>query len=316
MRLVPTFILACAGAVPLGLWGCGGQLTDGRLAGDDGGGDASPPPGNPTDSGPVPIDAPITLDTGSCLVDLEPCIYGQQCCSGACFNGACGRGGPPPACTPGGGACQAPTECCSGTCMGSVCGYVNVPDSGLCYPDGVGCSSWTQCCGGQCYGGVCGGSTYDAGPVCYGDGSYCTSYAQCCSGICGNGVCGGQVIDSGPTCSPDGFACQTYSECCSGVCAYGTCGGGFVDAGPPPVMCYPPTSTSCDQCMAMYCCPQLGSCESDPTCTAALSCFNSCYVPGTGNASTCSQKCAQAYPSPLASNLDQCTVNSCLGSCY
>jgi hypothetical protein len=214
----------------------------------------------PTD-GPIVSDSPVIIfDSGPCLVDLEPCITGGQCCSGFCLNDTCESpdGGPP-----------------------------------LCQPDGSQCATFAQCCSGVCGGGICGGFVFDSGPVCQPDGTQCLNFNQCCSGVCGNGICGGVIFDSGPVCEPDGFPCQTFSQCCSGTCSGGTCGPFVFDSGP---FCAPPAPNPCAGCLAGACCPQLTTCESDPACNASLSCFDSCFTPGNGPA--CAQKCNAQFPSP------------------
>lgn len=294
MRLVPAFLLVGFAAAPLLVAGCGGEIAaaehqaDGGPLDDAPAGAVPPPPTSTDDAQPPPFDAPARpFDVGACLVDLEPCLASTQCCSGLCnVTNVCGPlVSPPP------------------------------PPPPPCQPDGYRCQSGAQCCGGSCDSGRCGPAPiFDAG-VCLPDGDACMTYADCCSGVCGAGVCGGAVFDSGPTCAPDGYGCQSYTDCCSGVCAYGACGAPGVDAGPPPPACSPPGPTTCDACFAAACCAQLGACEADPTCSAALGCFTTCYVPGTGNAASCSSRCGQQDPSPAGNALSQCAASSCTGAC-
>lgn len=138
--LLASIVVTLATAV-----GCGGRVTtlgpggergDSGSEGDDGGPtedvvtiDVYVPP--PFDSGPPYEDAPIIVeDAGSCLVDLEPCISFDQCCSGVCTSGTCGDiVPPPPSCAPDGQACDSALPCCSGPCFNGVCG-VTVVDAG------------------------------------------------------------------------------------------------------------------------------------------------------------------------------------------
>jgi hypothetical protein len=60
----------------------------------------------------------------------------QQCCSGACTNGLCGK------CQPDGSACKSAAECCTGSCTAGVCGAPLCPLSGQPCAD---CMA-TKCC--------------------------------------------------------------------------------------------------------------------------------------------------------------------------
>lgn len=221
------FLLASILVASASLVGCGGKTIlvgepggpdDGRDAGDDGAPtedvvivDVIIPP--PSYDAPPPIydaepgDAIIIETDGGCLVDLEPCIYPDQCCSGICEYGNCGGNPPPPP------------------------------------------------------------------PPCLPDGEQCTGSPPCCSGACLDGYCGGEETDSGP------------------------------------VSCSAPTGNACLDCLAGPCCPQLGACETDFTCSQTLACFEGCYAPGQGDA--CFEKCNQMYPSPLATNLASCGAGQC-----
>jgi hypothetical protein len=97
------------------------------------------------------------------------------------------------------------------------------------------------------------------------------------------------------------------------VCAFGTCGEPSFDAGPPPPTCTQPVPTMCDACFVAACCAQLGACEADPQCNKSLACFNSCYVPGSGNAASCASQCNDASGTGTAFN--QCAIQACAGSC-
>jgi len=116
------------------------------------------------------------------------------------------------------------------------------------------------------------------------------------------------VEDTGP-CLVGLEPCIDGSQCCSGIC-HGTCED--MDSGPPTI-CGAPTNNPCFDCLATACCPQLAACEGDPECSQSLACFEGCFT--SGNGLTCSQKCNQAYPSPLESPLTSCATNACLPAC-
>ena len=135
----------------------------------------------------------------------------------------------------------------------------------------------------------------------------CINDGQCCSGLC-MGTCQDGVP---PSCLPDGVACGSEA-CCSGTCFNGICGLPVQDAG-PPVTCGAPANNPCFDCLATACCPQLAACQSDIECTQAMACFEGCFT--SGNGAACSQKCNQAYPSPVESPLTSCAASACLPAC-
>jgi hypothetical protein len=167
MRLLLASILAASAA--LGLVACGGRVIlvgspdDGQDSGSDDGGpieDAIVVDTNvfpPYDAQPIydaePSDVIIIEDDGGCLVNLEPCIYPAQCCSGICENGSCG-GGPPPICLPDGDFCTGNPPCCSGPCFNGVCGEES--DSGIFDDSGpISCSAPTGNACIDCLAGPC-----------------------------------------------------------------------------------------------------------------------------------------------------------------
>ena len=172
--------------------GCAGQIItvgpkddrDSGGEGDDGGPvedaivvDTYAPP---FDAEPPPYDAPIIVgDTGSCLVGQEPCISGDQCCSGIC-EGTCQDMLPPPGCLPDGYSCDGTEPCCSGPCFNGVCG-ATVVDSG----PPVSCSVPANNACFECLAGPCCPQLAD----CEGD-TECTQMLACFEGCfaSGNGL--------------------------------------------------------------------------------------------------------------------------------
>jgi len=167
MRLVLASILVASAA--LGLVACGGRVIlvgspdEGQDSGENDGGPIEDaivvdtyifPPDDalPPIDDAEPGDA-IFIDDGGCLIDLEPCLYPEQCCSGICENGTCG-GGPPPSCLPDGYTCNGFPPCCSGPCINGFCGFEE--DSSFPEDSGpISCSAPTGNACIDCLAGPC-----------------------------------------------------------------------------------------------------------------------------------------------------------------
>jgi hypothetical protein len=166
MRLLPVsaaWVLVVSSG--LALAACSGKVIVEGGPGDerDAGGDDGPPTEDvvvidvivppPYDAPPPPPeDAPYVEDTGACLVDLEPCIYADQCCSNVCESGTCGDvvSPPPPACLPDGAMCDGTPPCCSGPCVNGFCGDAFI-DSG----PPISCSAPTGNACFECLASAC-----------------------------------------------------------------------------------------------------------------------------------------------------------------
>ncbi len=201
----------------------------------------------------------------------------------------------PPFCKPDGQLCGAPNECCAKDCnLNGVCG--------TCVPDTGKCTDSSQCCSQLCNIGNC---VPNAPPPCLPPGAPCTSPSQCCANQCSlNGTCGGGPPPP-PPCQPSGTTCTSSPECCSNTCVNNICAN---------VSCGTSSTKLCDQCVNKFCCGQWVGCTNDTTCTAWLSCIQSCEQNGF-SAFACTQNKCGPPVSPTENALYLCAQQNCNTQC-
>lgn len=197
-----------------------------------------------------------------------PCVTGDDCSSGICYEGYCTRQcsaeafcAEPFVCHPElsictqrqpGGACAADGDCASGFCIDGLC-------SAACRPSGLPCPTGWSC--GEVKGRI--QPEYTTGfclpaPV----GLACGGTTDCAGGKCVNGACTRRCDTDFPC--PTGFGCDGAGQCTlPGVGELCTsdaqCNGGICDNGACTRTC---TATS--GCPATHRCGENGLCEPVP----------------------------------------------------
>jgi hypothetical protein len=121
----------------------------------------------------------------------------------------------------------------------------------------------------------------------------------------------GVALDAFPVCFPDLVLCGSADQCCSHACVDQSCGAAS-DAALPST-CLSAGSTACDGCLAMACCPPLGGCQQDATCSQALQCFRHCDAPGQEMG--CLEMCMQGLQTPVGKSLVSCMATRCGTPC-
>lgn len=133
-----------------------------------------------------------TRTCGACLPPGASCTIELECCSGACWNGACAQNL---------GESCAEVECR----YGLTCG----PREVCCYEPRIACEGDEDCCSDACEDGLC----------CLPPHSPCNSlqpFDPCCSGM----TC---QIPSEICCAAQQAPCDTDEICCSERCVDGKC---------------------------------------------------------------------------------------------